>query len=394
MLPTIFSPDKFGFFQVGDFKTYSKLEALDIQTATGHWPHWNFNKEIFNKHNWFLEPPTDIDTLYQMRAKQIREAYDYCVIFFSGGADSTNILRSFVKAGCKIDEIATMTTENVNEARVNKDYDWGSELEIIVKPYIKSLQKQGLEFKFRQIYTPDLIIDYMNQVKEDYFYLINNCLSPNSPFKSILREKIDDYKHLIDSGKKVCFIHGIEKPYIKVDQNNNWFYNFNTQLDTCVSPYVQMNYHKGWYDELFYWTPDMPEIPIKQAHLTKKFCETVHDVRFYQKKATQHGYNKTLDMYLTLDSSRILLYPDNWNNTIYQASKSRHSAVRSGYGNLAFSERDGWLFRSQNDLAKRYETGLNNVIKKLKSNPHYNWFNDNSSAVTPIVQSIQEHQFA
>lgn len=147
-----------------------------------------------------------------------------------------------------------------------------------------------------------------------------------------------------------------------MDQNNNWFYNFNTQLDTCVSPYVQMNYHKGWYDELFYWTPDMPEIPIKQAHLTKNFVRQ-YMMSDFIKKATQHGYNKTLDMYLTLDSSRILLYPDNWNNTIYQASKSRHSAVRSGYGNLAFSERDGWLFRSHDDLAKRYETGLNNVIK-------------------------------
>ena len=395
MLPTILSPDKFGYFQVGNFKTYSKLEAIDIQHVTGQWPKWYFNDEIFNQYNWFLEPLTDIDTLYQMRARQIREAYDYCVLFFSGGADSTNILSSWYAAGCQMDEIVVMHTNDVREEHINKNYDWGSEIQQVTQPIINQLRKQGHTFKYREIYTPDLILEYIKQVKENYFYYSNHCLSPNSPFKSILREKIDDYRKIIDSGKRLCFIHGIEKPHITVDKNSGqWFFSFTDQLDTCVSPYVQERYNQGWYDELFYWTPDLPELPIKQAHITKRFCETVNDKSFYQVKPTGHGYNFTLKMYLTLNATRKLLYPTTWNPKIYQASKSRHSAIRPGYGNLAFSERDGWFFRSQNRLVRNYATGMEGYLQKLKNNNFYDWTDTSPNALTVIKQSMKTFQFA
>lgn len=393
MLPITFHADKFGYFQVGKFKTYSKLEALDIQNTLGHWPNWNFNRETFDRCNWFLEPQSDIDALYRMRARQIRDAYDYVVIFFSGGSDSNNILQSFLNADCKIDELATFTTENVSEQGVNRNYDWGSELELVVNPYVKKLKQQGHDFKFRQIYTTDLILDYVDQVKDQYFYYTNHCLSPNNPFKAILRERIDDYKKIIDSGKKLCFVHGIEKPYIKV-KDNKWFFYFTDQLDTCVSPYVQMKYDQGWYDELFFWSPDMPEIPIKQAHMIKRFCDTVMDPQFYQKAPSKLGYNRTLDMYVSLNTSRTLLYPTTWNSMIYQASKSRHSAIRPGFGNLAFSERDGWFFRSQHEFVKKYETGIQDYLNKLRKNNFYNWHEEDKSSLTIVKQSYQEHQFA
>ena len=52
----ILSPAKFGYYTVGDLKTYSKIEAIEWQERFGKFPVWNFNKEIFDNCNWHIEP--------------------------------------------------------------------------------------------------------------------------------------------------------------------------------------------------------------------------------------------------------------------------------------------------------------------------------------------------
>ena len=68
-------PDKFGYYTVGEKKSYSKLEALGWGS-----PKWHFNDEIFSAIDWTIEPPFDLWELYKQRAKQIREQYDYVVL--------------------------------------------------------------------------------------------------------------------------------------------------------------------------------------------------------------------------------------------------------------------------------------------------------------------------
>jgi len=46
-----------------------------------------------------------LDFLYALRARQLREKYDYLVLYFSGGADSTNILKTFIDNNIFLDEI-------------------------------------------------------------------------------------------------------------------------------------------------------------------------------------------------------------------------------------------------------------------------------------------------
>jgi hypothetical protein len=94
--------DIFGYYKVGEYKTYSKLDAILLHEKTGIHPTWHFNDEVFSSHNWATEPPESLDELYRIRAEQIRARYDYIVVFYSGGADSTNILQTFLKNNIKI----------------------------------------------------------------------------------------------------------------------------------------------------------------------------------------------------------------------------------------------------------------------------------------------------
>ena len=97
-----------GYYKVGNKTFAGKLEAVLEAQATKQNVEWNFFDDVFEKINWFEEPTMTIDQLYKIRAQQIREKYDYVVVFASGGADSTNVVKSFINNGIKIDEIISL----------------------------------------------------------------------------------------------------------------------------------------------------------------------------------------------------------------------------------------------------------------------------------------------
>ena len=99
----------FGYFSVNNFRTFSRSEALELQHKLGHPVQYHFNDDVYGSIDWSIEPLESIQDLYFQRARQIREKYDYLVLMFSGGADSYNVLMSFVHAGVKLDEIAHLT---------------------------------------------------------------------------------------------------------------------------------------------------------------------------------------------------------------------------------------------------------------------------------------------
>ena len=136
-----FNPDKFGYYTVGDLKTYSKLEAVEWQQRFGHFPEWNFNKVVFDACDWQQEPAIDLWELYKARARQIRDSYDHVVIFYSGGSDSHNLLSAWIDAGLKIDEILTYWNY---EGSGSRDDLQNSEPDRVVFPHIKQLQDRGI----------------------------------------------------------------------------------------------------------------------------------------------------------------------------------------------------------------------------------------------------------
>ena len=63
-------PDRFGYYCVGNLRTYSKLEAIELHQRTGHHPEWCFNEAVFNSYDWKVEPQLPLQELYRQRAQQ------------------------------------------------------------------------------------------------------------------------------------------------------------------------------------------------------------------------------------------------------------------------------------------------------------------------------------
>lgn len=395
MLPITLHPDKFGFYTLGKYTTYSKLEAIELHNRLNIFPEWNFNDHVFENVDWFTEPTDDLFEMYKKRCRQIREAYDYCVIFYSGGSDSDNILRAWLESGCKIDEIATIKTLGNNQIVSDYTYDWALEIDNVVEPVIQQLKKQGVDFNYRVIDSVNHTVDFIERTNVDLFYYANNSFSPNNTMKSVFRETIKDYKDIINKGKKLCFIWGSEKPRISYrSEKQSWYVEFLDIFDNCVGPYIQNKYHQGWYDELFYWTPDYPEMIVKQVHSMKNFIEHMQSKEFYQINKSPYGYNKKLKMFLTHEACKIAIYPK-WDPRTFVARKPYFGGVRPGYGYLSYSERDKWFFQSNQDLREKYEKHFLHILNGIKKHSHYNWHtNHTPGSQNIIVNQRKTYKFA
>jgi hypothetical protein len=273
--------DKFGYYIVGDHKTYSKVEAIELAVEKRRIPVWHFNDEVFSLYNWKIEPKESLTELYAKRAKQIREKYDHIVLFYSGGADSGNVLDSFVDNNIPFEEVATYNYWNLDS---RQDCFFHAEQIKVSYPKIKQLQDQGINFKHRPIDLSEMAY----QVFVDPFWMTHRAYYGNGHWgtthvaKTYIREKIEDYKKIIDSGKKLVFVWGCEKPRIFLDNHGKYLFKFVDMMDNGPGTRNQLLNRPWEHDELFYCSPECPQLLIKQAHTLKNFFSQHKEVDLHK----------------------------------------------------------------------------------------------------------------
>jgi hypothetical protein len=361
-------PDKmsqFGFYQVGDAKFYSKFEAQLFSKKTGLKASWNFNDEVFASNNWQVEPTESLSELYRQRAQQLREKYDYLILWFSGGADSTNVLDSFLLNNIKLDEVVSY----VNYDATGDKFNWlNGEIYNVAIPRIKQAQELQPGLKYTIIDLCQLTMDFFNKdSKFDWSYQLSSYVNPNNAARQDIKLTVPAWQKMFDAGKKVCFIHGVDKPRV-ANLNGNFYYKFHDMIDPAVSPGARILNRPWDFDELFYWSPDCAKIPIKQGHVIKNFLKTANE---HTEGITTHPVglvstviNKKFH-HMTLDKIHSLIYP-NWYPVLYQFKAN----------SVIFTPRDEWFFKlPDSDPAKyAWKIGLehrwNSLPDSFKKNPN------------------------
>lgn len=358
---------KLGHYCVGDLKVYSKIEAIELHQKTGIHPHWDFNDPVFSSYDWTVEPTDNILELYRKRARQLREEYDHIVLFWSGGADSETTLQSFISNDIQLDEIVSYSNY---EGSGDKTDAMNSELFYRTFPQWDAIKESCPWMKYRVIDLTQRTMDYFENSKLnlDWIYNMNMMFSPNAVARDGLVMSIKEWADIVHSGKKLCILWGMEKPRI-VHENNRYSFRFIDIFDH--GPNVKsMAGLVPYHDELFFWTPDMPEIVIKQAHLVMKFLEAQTDYSEYVvQKNTGLAYKESNGKRLWLNNHGLhrLIYP-NWNINTFDAGKPP---------SLIYSPRDNWFYKiSDTDTSKMYwSMGIDRIFKTI---PDY-WKNDPSN---------------
>lgn len=347
-------------------------------TRTGIHLEWHFNREQYGAYDWTREPTESLDELYRQRAQQIRDNYDYIVLWYGGGPDGWCVLDTFLKNHIKIDEIAQFYAY---EADDNRHSVINEEVFFTAIPKTQKILEQHKDIHHRVVDLSKIISEvYLRpDAKFDYIYNIKGIASANSLARAYIRDYVDDYKHLIDSGKKVCFLWGCEKPRIK---------SFGGKYHTCfldvfdiTNIRIQTLEQAGYFDEWFFWAPDTAPIVAKQSHILLKVINTEPadsswfcNIPSYYCPQNKHG------KYLRNDIYHTLIYPG-WDPTTIVAPKPQ---------NLLLSERDNWFWNQNHDTTeaiKYAKGGINHMVSKLGNY----WLNDPTDLTRGIKGCINKY---
>jgi hypothetical protein len=269
-----------GYYTVNNVIYENKAVAIFEAQKTKSDITWNYYNEIFSNLDWTIEPETDIDELYRIRAQNIRDHFDYVIVRVSGGADSSNIIWTFLNNDIKVDEIvADMPLSGLS------NWEWNNK-DISADNTIS-------ETKFAQI-------PLLNEIRNKF---PNQKITVNDSFEDILKFKSEDWvwgkksewvaasvkgnldhcshiQNLAEQGKKIGVVWGIDKPQLRFTDSLIY-----TQIsDRAVnigadSPFdvIYPNVHRV----LFYYTPELPTLMIKQCHLVAKSLQTNPHIASY-----------------------------------------------------------------------------------------------------------------
>ena len=346
--------DRLGYYRVGFKKFSNKTMALLENHRTGYELEWIFNDDVYGSIDWSIPIETPLMELYKRRAQQLREQYDYIVLYYSGGADSTNALHAFMDNNIFIDEIVMHLPEAVKTTLNGEDtsnLNYYSEVEYAAVAHLKKYKNSlhpNTKISINDFSKTGLeLLD-----KEDWFDSSPLCLSVS--ISGILRQITQEYDgyhlKLQEKDKSIAYVLGIDKPLVYFDGVNYFCYFMDTSTYHYISP---VDFNKSGINnvstEFFYWTPDMPEIVIKQAQDIKRHCEQNPWAKFMASEAlTRHisEYRPVLHP---------VIYPD-YTCEQFQTEKPSTHIMRP---------MDNWFWQTATDNVKG---NYLNTIKYLENN--------------------------
>ena len=367
--------DRYGYYQIGDIKTYSRYELMDKHHVSPQAWQWNYNDEFFGAYNWNNEPQQTIDELYKKRAEQLRREYDYLVLYYSGGYDSANMLYAFLDNDIKLDEICVFYSRYDNTSNQYK------ELSSVSWKKLNEIKKKYPSIKIREFDYADYFFKWDKMVNDlnlnkDLLYMFGAALSVNHIVTDLAYTYVEDWRSILSQGKKLSWIYGVDKPQLRYHENK-WIFNFFDGLtQTNITPMRQMvdNGNIGTY-EFFYWAPvkECIDICIKQSHLIKNSYSKNKEKYFIA------GFGWTFDKMSR--SFLEIIYP-----SIFKSKEEFYDAKNTSniWGN-----RDQWFFNSTYPGSDTHWKMYQSTFKDNKK--HYkNWYNNNSSIESGFRNAISQ----
>lgn len=256
MIPTTFyyTQDKQVFSNKIDAVVYSKKNKQQL--------FFYYHDHIYSSLNWSIEPPGTLDFYYKEQAQRIRDEYDYVVLFYSGGYDSTNILETFYYNNIALDKIVCVGAFK-QDSSSGVDENHNGE---IYKNCFPVLSQLGLE-NIVQICDYS---EYFNTPVNFSVYKYGSDWSKNiGPWYSLHNWFWKDiHKYVVPanmSGKRVALIWGKDKPNVSI-VNRECLFQFSDKQALSYGGEVVVD---GVDRINFYWDFKNPQLLIKQVHHLK-----------------------------------------------------------------------------------------------------------------------------
>jgi hypothetical protein len=327
---------KLGYYTCNGKEFSSKIKACIYATQEKKPLTWHFNNDIFDKFPWHIEPEETLDQLYDRRARELREKYDYLVLAFSGGGDSNNVLEAFLRQGLFIDEIVVNVMDNRNSLTtdnpaIQSNWNEGAEYKLQTLPRLKHIQNVSPKTKISVIDLSNHVFEFLLTAGDESWL---NYSRERLNVSGLMRHNFLHFKEIrkqFDKDKKIAMILGIEKPrtYIK---NNRLKIMFSDKAVNIATVEEFIDEYDNTEIEYFYWHPDCALMIAKQAHIIKRWLETFpENIPNWTPSTLDDLFKKHRSIHERV--LRPLLY-STWDNRWWQSDKSTLDW---------FSEIDNWF---------------------------------------------------
>jgi hypothetical protein len=349
---------------------FNKVEAILEANTSGKWVEWNYHDATFGKHQWDIEPPVALDELYRQRALQLREAYDHLVLFFSGGVDSWNILHTFVKNNIRIDEIymfGAFEAESKQYSILGASRDPGYYTREIKQalPVVKRL----VENQNVKVNTYDWTKDILEAANDlDWIWRAGVRFDPTCMVRSKFHKVFREHNELLHCGKRVGFVYGVDKPRLLRDDHSIYFAFLDVIMTTGTLPTNDIMGEYWENDEYFYWTPNMPELAIKQSHVVVNWLRANNKLDLIKHTNNISSFHDE-DYYREVNRS---VYPT-WDQNTWQIKKPTGAI---------YNELSKWFFDGNFEARLKWESSLWELERVCGKQ----WFNKNT-----VTEGLRGH---
>jgi hypothetical protein len=319
-----------GYWKVNDRFFFDKSECLAYASSIhDNSVSFHFFDEFYNSLNWNVEPVEELSDLYHKRAAQLRSKYDYIVVAYSGGADSSTVVDSFLDNNIHLDEIITSypvkaieklkhTFDPLDRSPKNLMFEYLK----AVKPKFNKIKEQFPKTKITVLDHTETAIDLINTNNLHIMPVSGFGAAPSLAGHHLIGKRL---RELSEKHKKVCFLIGIDKPRLGYSTKFKKFGVFFDDVSTCWGHYTAESL-SGFQPttEYFFYSLDMPSIIVKQVHsIIKKIKPVIDENTNYQIHEIHDLYfkkNDNLILKVHHDFFKKILYPK-WDVSIFQAGK-------------------------------------------------------------------------
>lgn len=374
--------DKFGFYEVGNRKTFSKIEAIEWADGNTEKIKWDFNNSVFSLYDWKKEPEKDVNYFYDERAIQLRNSYDYIILFYSSGFDSHNILKTFIDNKILIDEIVTIIPKKDIFSEMTYEYQNFTKLKL------SKYSTELINTKITVLEYADNFLQLMGDITEDdLLYGTNNRYAPNHIIRQKLCDIMPQHRQMAENGKKVCYLYGMDKPTISY-RGGKFYSTFKDVIvSNIVLPKTQANLNFEINTEFFYWAPECVPMIIKQSHLLNKYYKQMGNDIF---KSTILKREDLVEFQNKNQWTNLTIYPrckrdlglGYFNDKFYhQNVEGIFSDTQSMENNQVYpimGYRDAWLYTSNTEAAVK----LRKITDHVRT--FSTWFNSNNPKYSQI----------
>lgn len=376
-----------GYYTCNNLTFNSKIQACIYGTKHSSPVNWHFNDEVFDKYPWHIEPTATLDELYNKRAREIREKYDYVMLAFSGGGDSNNVLESFLRQGLVIDEIVTnvmgeCNTVTVHDPAVINNWNEAAEFKLQTLPRLEHVKNSSPNTKITILDLSSYVLQFFNEQQDENWL---NFTRERLNVSGLLRHNFIHFNKVrqqFDKGKKIAMVLGIEKPRTWIDKNGIFTMFFGDQAVNIATTQEFIVDYSNATIENFYWHPTCADLIAKQAHVIKHFLEKTPAMIPCWTPSISGDFQK---MFRSVHERvlRPVLYASTWHHSYWQANKSTLDW---------YSEIDNWFLSTFKDTKefRIWNAGLeyvkHNASDYMKARTNNQWYDDRNVGLRPFLK--------